>query len=91
MPTIMDFPIIVQEALAVFGDVFDNAPARCHIASYLIGLMVAARKTVSGINSEGVVTTDQSYLNRWLTEVPWDAKTLLQCHCAWLQQDPRIR
>ena len=41
MPTIVDFPTIVQEALAVFGDVFDTEAARRHFAEYLTGLMVA--------------------------------------------------
>jgi hypothetical protein len=74
MPPIVDFPTIVQETLAVFGDVFDTEAARRHFAEYLTGLMVAERKTVSGINREFVVTTDQSCLNRWLTEVSWDVQ-----------------
>ena len=32
MPTIVDFPTIVQEALAVFGSVFDTEAARRHFA-----------------------------------------------------------
>ena len=44
MPTIVDFPTIVQEALAVFGDVFDTEPARRHFAEYLTGLMVAEKQ-----------------------------------------------
>ena len=31
MPTIVDFPTIVQEALTIFGDVFDTEAARRHI------------------------------------------------------------
>ena len=58
MPTIVDFPTIVHEALAVFGDVFDTEPARRHFAEYLTGLLVAENKTVSGINREFVLTTD---------------------------------
>jgi hypothetical protein len=54
---IVDFPTIVQEALAVFGEVFDTEAARHHFAEYLTGLMVAERKTVSGINREFVLTT----------------------------------
>ena len=69
MPTIVDFPTIVQEALMVFGDVFDTGAARRHFAEYLTGLIVAENKTVSGINREFALTTDQSCLNRWLTEV----------------------
>ena len=35
----MDFPTIVNQALELFGDVFDNEPARRHFAEYLTGLM----------------------------------------------------
>ena len=91
MPTIVDFPTIVQEALTVFGDVFDTDAARRHFAEYLTGLMVAEHKTVSGINREFVVTTDQSCLNRWLTEVAWDVQTLNNRRLEWLQRDPKTR
>ena len=91
MPTIVDFPTIVQEALTLFGDVFDTEAARRHFAEYLTGLMVAERKTVSGINREFVVTTDQSCLNRWLTEVSGDVQTLNDRRLAWLQRDPKTR
>jgi DDE superfamily endonuclease len=91
MPTIVDFPTIVQEALTIFGDVFDTEAARRHFAEYLTGLMVAERKTVSGINREFVVTTDQSCLNRWLTEVSWDVQTLNDRRLEGLQRDPKTR
>jgi len=91
MPTIVDFPTIVPEALTSFGDVFDTEAARRHFAEYLTGLMVAERKTVSGINREFVVTTDQSCLHRWLTEVSWDVQTLNDRRLEWLQRDPQTR
>src|SRR5205814_10701364 len=91
MPTIVDFPTVVKDALAVFGEVFDTEPARRHFAEYLTGLIVAERKTVSGINREFVITTDQSCLNRWLTEVQWDVQTLNDRRLAWLQQEPQTR
>jgi len=91
MPTIVDFPTIVQEVLTVFGDVFDTEAARRHFAEYVTGLMVAERKTVSGINREFVITTDQSCLNRWLTEVEWDVQALNDRRLAWWQQAPQTR
>jgi uncharacterized protein YndB with AHSA1/START domain len=91
MPTIVDFPTVVQDALAVFGEVFDTEAARRHFAEYLTGLMVAENKTVSGINRAFALTTDQSCLNRWLTEVQWDVKTLNDKRLAWLQQAPQTR
>lgn len=30
MPTIVDFPTIVKQALEVFGDLFDNQDLRTH-------------------------------------------------------------
>jgi DDE superfamily endonuclease len=91
MPTIVDFPTIVQEALTVFGSVFDTEAARRHFAEYLTGLIVAEHKTVSGINRECALTTDQSCLHRWLTEVEWDVTALNDRRLAWRQQAPQTR
>lgn len=91
MPTIVDFPTIVKHALDAFGDVFAPEPARRHFAEYLTGLIVAERKTISGITRECVVTTDQSCLNRWLTETSWDVNALNERRLAWLQRDPKTR
>jgi len=91
MPAIVDFPTVVQEALVIFGELFDTEPARRHFAEYLTGLIVAENKTVSGINREFALTTDQSCLNRWLTEVEWDVTALNDRRLAWLQQAPQTR
>jgi DDE superfamily endonuclease len=91
MPAIVDFPTVVKEALALFGDLFDTEPARRHFAEYLTGLIVAENKTVSGINREFALTTDPSCLNRWLTEVQWDVTALNDRRLAWLQQAPQTR
>ena len=91
MPAIVDFPTVVQEALALFGDLFDTEPARRHFAEYLTGLIVAENKTISGINREFALTTDQSCLNRWWTEVQWDVSALNDRRLAWLQQAPQTR
>jgi len=52
---------------------------------------VAENKTVSGINREFALTTDQSCLNRWLTEVEWDVTALNDRRLTWLQQAPQTR
>jgi hypothetical protein len=91
MPTIVDFPTIVKDAVDIFGDLFANEPERRHVAEYLTGLMVAEKNTVSGINSAFVVTTDQSCLNRWRNEVAWDVKALNDRRLEWLQGDPKTR
>ena len=91
MPPTVDFPTIVKQALELFGDVFDNEPARRHFAESLTGLMVAERKNVSAINRQFAVTTDQSCLNRWLVEASWDAAALNDRRLAWLQDNPKTR
>jgi hypothetical protein len=91
MPAIVEFPDVVKEAQAEFGHLFPNQPERRHFAEYLTGLLVAPRKNVSAINAEFVQTTDQSCLNRWLTEADWDAQALNQARLDWLQKDPSTR
>ena len=91
MPAIIEFPTIVEKAVDDFGWLFANHPERVHFAEYLTGLLIADRKNVSSINREFAVTTDQSCLNRWITEVAWD-ETLLNAHrLAWLQQESSTR
>jgi hypothetical protein len=86
MPGIIEFPQVVRDAVERFGDVFANEPQRRHFAEYLTGLMIAERKSVLGINREFAHTTDQSCLNKYLTEADWDANTLNEKRLAWLQQ-----
>jgi hypothetical protein len=91
MPGIIEFPTIVQQAALEFGAVFANEPERRHFAEYLTGLMVAEKKTVSGISAEFAETTDQSCLNRWITQVAWEEKELNLQRLAWLQRDEATR
>ncbi len=91
MPGIVEFPQVVQEALQTFGDLFANEPQRRHFAEYLTGLFVAERKTVLGIHREFAHTTDQSCLNKYLTEVDWDVEALNARRLDTLQQDADLR
>jgi hypothetical protein len=91
MPAIVDYPTVVKEALEVFGSSFANEPERRHFAEYLTGLMIAPKKNVSAINREFAATTDQSCLNRWLTEAVWDEEALNQQRIAWLQKRRETR
>ena len=91
MPAIVEIPHVVRDALNQFADLFSNEPQRRHVAEYLTGLIVARNKTVSGINSEFVDTTDQSCLNRFLTEADWDEDALNDRRLEWLQDDPTTR
>src|SRR5215217_6784972 len=76
MPGIIEFPKLVQDALARYGDLFANECQRRHFAESLTGLFVAERKTVLGIHGEFAKTTDQSCLNRYLTDAEWEADAL---------------
>src|SRR5512132_4172938 len=76
MPGIVEFPKLVQDALSQYGDLFGNEPQRRHFAEYLTGLIVAERKTVLGIHGEFARTTDQSCLNRFLTDAEWNVEAL---------------
>ncbi len=91
MPGIVEFPQVVQDALAQYGDLFANECQRRHFAEYLTGLMVAERKTVLGIHSEFAQTTDQSCLNRFLTQATWDTTALNQRRLDEFQKDPSTR
>jgi hypothetical protein len=82
---------VVEQALKELGSLFANEPERRHFAEYLTGLLVAERKNVSQINAEFAVTTDQSCLNRWITEVDWDVERLNEKRLAGLQRDPSTR
>src|SRR5512133_1120251 len=91
MPGIVEVPRLVQAALAQYGDLFANECQRRHFAEYLTGLIVAERKTVLGIHDEFARTTDQSCLNRYLTEAVWDAQALNRRRLERLQEDPSTR
>jgi hypothetical protein len=91
MPGIIEYPKVVQDAMADYGDIFSNACQRRHFAEYLTGLMVAERKTVLGINSEFAATTDQSCLNRFLTSADWDVQDVNERRLQEMQKDPSTR
>ena len=91
MPAIIEFPVVVLDALDQFGDLFASEPQRRHFAEYLTGLMVAQRKTVLGIHDEFAQTTDQSCLNRFLTVAPWGVEALNGRRLELLQKHPSTR
>ena len=88
MPRIVEFPRVVGDEIERFADLFANEPQRRHFGEYLTGLMVARSKTVSGINAEFMTTTDQSCLNRFVTDAEWDVEGLNARRLELLQEDP---
>src|SRR3954469_16563269 len=91
MPGIIELPKPVQDALAPYGDSFANRCQRRHLAEDLTGLMVAERKTVLGIHEEFARTTDQSCLNRFLTDAKWDVQAINQRRLDLRQKEPSTR
>ena len=91
MAAIVEFPQVVREALEPFADLFSCEPQRRHFAEYLTGLMVARKKSVTGINAEFADTTDPSCLNRFVTQVEWDVEQLNERRLELLQRDPSTR
>src|SRR4030042_3604594 len=91
MPAIVEFPQVVREAVSEFGDLFSCEPQRRHFAEYLTGLMVAANKTITGINGEFVKTADQSCLNRFVTAVEWSEEAINERRLELMQRDPTPR
>ncbi len=80
-------PKIVQDALDEFlAPLFKNKPQRKHLANYLTGLMISQNKTVAGMTDEMPNASDQSCLNRFLTEVEWDEHAVNEARIEWLQQ-----
>ena len=49
--------------------------------------MIAQNKTVTGIHDEFAETTDQSCLNRLITEVDWNVEELNERRLDLLQKD----
>jgi hypothetical protein len=85
-------PKIVQNALdEVLAPLFQNKPQRKHLANYLTGLMISDNKTVAGMTVEMPNASDQSCLNRFLTEVEWDETALNEARIEMMQQSEDTR
>ena len=91
MPGIVEFPTVVRQAVERFGYLFENEPQRQHFGEYVCGLILAQRKSVVGINREFAETTDQSCLNRFITEAPWDEEAMNEARIEWHQEDVTTR
>ena len=79
-------PTVVQNAMEEFiANFFTNQPQRDHVANYLTGLMICPNKTITGMTSEQPNASDQSCLNRFMTEVDWDPQKLNEERIKWLQ------
>jgi hypothetical protein len=91
MPAIVQFPDVVLKAIEHFGPLCQNKAQRTHLAEYLTGLYVADRKSVNGIQTEFFEAADQSCLNRWINEAPWNPNDFNEARLQWLQQEKDTR
>lgn len=73
---IVQFPHIILDNLAHFAAVFQTAEQRQHFCEYVTGLMVGEKATVQAINALFLNRNDQSALNKFLTQAPWDEEEL---------------
>jgi hypothetical protein len=84
---ILNPPDIVNNALNEFlAPLLKNEPQRKHLANYVTGLMISDHKTIDGMTKEMPNASDQSCLNRFLTEVDWDHEKMNKARIDWLQQ-----
>ena len=92
MAAIRDIPTVVSDMVDALGhDLFRNEPQRQHLAEYITGLIVARRKSVSGMQREFVATTDQSCWNRFLNDSQWSVEQLNERRLEILQEDPQTQ
>jgi len=73
---IVEFPTVVRQVIREFRHLFHNERQRQHFAQHVCELILAHAITMAGINRKLAETTDQPCLKRFLTEAPWDDKTL---------------
>lgn len=73
---IVQYPSVITENLSYFAPVFQTEEQVKHFCEYVTGLMCGDTKTVSAINSLYLNKNDQSALNKFLTQAPWDETDL---------------
>jgi len=71
MLPIVGYPSVVNFGLSAFEKVFSRPQLR-HFGGYVTGLMVCKNRTVQGINDSFFAHHDQSALNNFLTDSPWN-------------------
>ena len=90
MLPIIDFPKVVKQFGDSFKEVFSFHQLR-RFKQYLTGLITSENKTVAGISSNLVDNSDQSSINRFLTEYDWDTEELNDKRLELLQSNPETQ
>lgn len=71
MLPIVSYPSVVSFGMSIFEEVFSKPQLR-HFGDYVTGLIVCPNRTVQGINDSLFARCDQSALNHFLTDSPWN-------------------
>ena len=83
-------PSVVEKHAKRFSEHFNN-PAFEHFKTYLTGLITSEKVNVSAISRRVVSGKNQSSLNRFLTQSPWDRKEVNDKRIRIIKNDPRLR
>lgn len=83
-------PTIVGRYAPSFSEHFNNAAFE-HFKTYLTGLITSKRINVSSIAKRVISGKDQSSLNRFLTQSPWDREEVNDERIEIIKNDPRLR
>jgi SRSO17 transposase len=90
MLPIADYPSIVEDFLPKVKENFSK-PQTKNFARYLTGLMICDKKNITAMNNAFVGHNDQSALNNWLTDSPWDNEKLDKARKNLAQQELRAK
>ena len=91
MIPITEFPTLVEHYAPHFEDVFSEE-GYVQFKRYISGLLVGENKTIAGINQLFVTESrNQSSLNRWLKNSPFDREALNKARLEMLNSVPRTR
>lgn len=89
MLPIIKIPTVVETYSSTFKDVF-TPEGNEHFKRYIAGLLMSNNKTVEGMNKLFVLDVkDQSSMNRFMNQSPWDKDELNRQRINWLQTCPQ--
>lgn len=91
-------PNTIKQGMSAYRDLFPRQAGFEHVSRYLSGLLLSENKTLQGIHSQFVSTTEQPLSGRramhaGVFESPWEQEALMVRHRLQVSQhyDPRAR
>ena len=85
---VLKVPELLLPVIALFGDLLAR-PQQRQMGRYLTGLLVGPPWTVRGIAHRTVGASDQSNLNRFLTQSAWSEEAINERRVQALQERPK--